>query len=633
MKRWPRVQKYIGGQQVAVALCLLFALYLLFWGKEHDDVFGEERLLNPSFDLGTLHWKQFHWPRSVSILEDSAGGRSLVITPFEGDKGTVTGVHQFVGFPYRDPDPALRFVQTLAIRSQPHSGDPAHFQATFRVALHSKAQDGTYFFLERVMHHPPHNTTWPLEECVRVVSSKPLVFSMVYLLLESESDQVEVHDVSLTYEQEPPQPDKRALRTPWEQAHPCTELVVDAYERFDTYKTVPFYHSTAPRPRPSNRTTTPAALAAVIGQRGQAPPPALPRPVAQAQNASATIVTQLSISRLDRLVSLAAVWDGPISAAVLLSRDPEDAQTLKSFVAKLRQDSALAIHVLFDDGGPYPVNVLRNLALENALTDWVLFLDIDFLPSPRLSSSLRTLIEQNELRPRYLYVVPAFEVDSDTVPDTKEELVRLVKMDKARPIHVRIAPEAHHATDYENWYGVSTLFETHYENHYEPYFVAHRHILPFDARFKGYGWDKVSHMYELAKAKYRIFVLPADYTVHISHPPLWKDNQRAMLTKVWQNWYDFAFEMELKYPPFGFPFAYVRATRLDLLDWADFAHETDKQYVEQPKSLIWLTWKNLFVVFVLCYFCQPTRRCGTLLLSLLVRPFTPGPAKVKDTSV
>ncbi len=37
----------------------------------------------------------------------------------------------------------------------------------------------------------------------------------------------------------------------------------------------------------------------------------------------------------------------------------------------------------------FPVNILRNVALDNALTDWVLLLDVDFVPSLSLYNNSR----------------------------------------------------------------------------------------------------------------------------------------------------------------------------------------------------------------------------------------------------
>ncbi len=37
-------------------------------------------------------------------------------------------------------------------------------------------------------------------------------------------------------------------------------------------------------------------------------------------------------------------------------------------------------HFVYSDGGPYPVNVLRNVAMEYALTDYYILLDVDFRP-------------------------------------------------------------------------------------------------------------------------------------------------------------------------------------------------------------------------------------------------------------
>lgn len=39
----------------------------------------------------------------------------------------------------------------------------------------------------------------------------------------------------------------------------------------------------------------------------------------------------------------------------------------------------------------------------------------------------------------------------------------------------------------------------------------------YDDRFKGYGWDKVSHSYEIHHAGYQFSVYPNDFLIHIYH--------------------------------------------------------------------------------------------------------------------
>ena len=52
---------------------------------------------------------------------------------------------------------------------------------------------------------------------------------------------------------------------------------------------------------------------------------------------------------------------------------------------------------------------------------------------------------------------------------------------------------------------------------FEPYLVLPKTAPPFDNMFLGFGWNKVSHVEEVAAARFNFFVLPDAYIVHTPH--------------------------------------------------------------------------------------------------------------------
>ncbi len=95
-----------------------------------------------------------------------------------------------------------------------------------------------------------------------------------------------------------------------------------------------------------------------------------------------TLVAQLSMDRLHMIELLCQRWNGSLSLALYLS--DAETQQLVSFVrgsSVLRDRRNVGYHVVYREGGLlYPVNALRNVALEAVRTPFVFLSDADFLP-------------------------------------------------------------------------------------------------------------------------------------------------------------------------------------------------------------------------------------------------------------
>eukprot|EP01097_Dermamoeba_algensis_P009424 TRINITY_DN6626_c0_g1_i1.p1 TRINITY_DN6626_c0_g1~~TRINITY_DN6626_c0_g1_i1.p1 ORF type:complete len:681 (-),score=128.84 TRINITY_DN6626_c0_g1_i1:88-2130(-) len=267
-----------------------------------------------------------------------------------------------------------------------------------------------------------------------------------------------------------------------------------------------------------------------------------------------TISTQLTTDRIGRLVSISEAWNGHISAAIYVNNPNEDIFILSNLIqsnSKVKQ--FIDFHLVYANGGLYPANVLRNIALETVKTRYSLLLDIDFVPSQGLyDEALRHI---GQYRSYYIkqvprvYVIAAFEMKSEAPPPkTKTELLQLIKDDKANSIHARLGGEAHKATDYEKWITAEKPYEIQFTAHYEPYLlVENPAAIPlYDERFEGYGHDKECHSYELWLSRYSFLVLPNVFIVHLPHRPAsWKSN--TLWLQVEKNWYTFIYEALLKH--------------------------------------------------------------------------------------
>lgn len=106
----------------------------------------------------------------------------------------------------------------------------------------------------------------------------------------------------------------------------------------------------------------------------------------------------------------------------------------------------------------YPLNVGRNVARETALTHFVFVSDVELYPSPGLVPLFLDMYSRHE-EPKYneVFVLPIFEVTKESrLPDTKAELVEMLKNKTAVLFHARICTTCHAVPKNEEWAQEST---------------------------------------------------------------------------------------------------------------------------------------------------------------------------------
>ncbi|KER29887.1 hypothetical protein T265_03580 [Opisthorchis viverrini] len=253
------------------------------------------------------------------------------------------------------------------------------------------------------------------------------------------------------------------------------------------------------------------------------------------QDADVTLVSQLTFDRIHRVEEIAKRWEGPVSLALYVT--DRDAAILVDFVSRsqlLVNRTNIGYHLVYVDGILYPINKLRNVAMQFAQTKFIFILDVDFIPSPNMYSELKTTIERQVRGPdkatqieRWCLVVPAFETFGEYVqlPETKEALLAQWAQNLVVPFRHEIWTAGHMATDYEKWKNMSDLYEqlisfqVFWSADYEPYIVIPRNVLQFDEHFVGFGWNKASFVMALDALGYRFLVLPNAFILHLPHPP------------------------------------------------------------------------------------------------------------------
>ncbi|EAL73533.1 hypothetical protein DDB_G0268160 [Dictyostelium discoideum AX4] len=170
-----------------------------------------------------------------------------------------------------------------------------------------------------------------------------------------------------------------------------------------------------------------------------------------------SIVTHVPIENMEKIAMIADIWRAPISASVLIKNKNDIDSVYKLIRNSLSVSEFVDFHFLYwnEDSDSiinnnnnniinknkintneednlnyyyYPINSLRNLSLKNSKTDWILTIDIDYLPNYGIYQYLeRTLYTSLQPSKKLInsdlvsFVVPSFQLTSistKTAPTT-----------------------------------------------------------------------------------------------------------------------------------------------------------------------------------------------------------------------
>ncbi|KAK3932404.1 LARGE xylosyl- and glucuronyltransferase 2 [Frankliniella fusca] len=236
-----------------------------------------------------------------------------------------------------------------------------------------------------------------------------------------------------------------------------------------------------------------------------------------------TLVTQLSMDRLQMVELLCQHWEGPISLTLYLS-DAEAQQFLLYALSSqlLSSRKNIGFHIVYKEGNFYPVNLLRNVGLQQVDTPYVFLSDVDFLPMYGLYPTLKKAIQaQNMQNEEKALVIPAFETQRYriTFPKSKAELLHMLDMGTLFTFRYHVWTKGHAPTNFAKWRTATTPYKVQWEPDFEPYIVVRASVPQYDTRFVGFGWNKVSHIMELESLGFQWVVLPNAFMVHMPHAP------------------------------------------------------------------------------------------------------------------
>jgi len=203
-----------------------------------------------------------------------------------------------------------------------------------------------------------------------------------------------------------------------------------------------------------------------------------------------------------------------------------------------------------DRGGSsaYPINRLRNLALDNIDTEFFFYSDVDFVPSNNMHDYLKDFFSANKNSNRFstLYVVPAFEFvgrsgDIKMIPGNKEQLLDMAFSGKVHGFHMDYFASGHNSTNFNHWLNCHSneTYSIKYQYMFEPYVAGSRHSLHrFDDRFRGFGVNKWSWIAEAHFRGYEFVVLCGVFLVHKNHAYDQEKRRISESAQKLQHWYE-----------------------------------------------------------------------------------------------
>eukprot|EP01103_Thecamoeba_quadrilineata_P008913 TRINITY_DN1861_c0_g1_i4.p1 TRINITY_DN1861_c0_g1~~TRINITY_DN1861_c0_g1_i4.p1 ORF type:complete len:295 (-),score=47.63 TRINITY_DN1861_c0_g1_i4:152-1036(-) len=212
-----------------------------------------------------------------------------------------------------------------------------------------------------------------------------------------------------------------------------------------------------------------------------------------------TLLTHFSLKTLPAIIKTLVLWNAPAMAAVYIYDEKEIEKLHKIYQQNQLLRKWVDIHLVFANGTGYPINVLRNEAIFQSRTEFVLMLDPDFLPSPDLSLKLKEAVQQEfSFRERRLrsgevigvvewwkkvLVVAAFEYQVPPaihpfLPSTKSELLHTLHNSIFCPFDPKDCQGCYSPTNYLQYSSTLEPYTIKYQWMYAPHFVVSCHKLP-----------------------------------------------------------------------------------------------------------------------------------------------------------
>lgn len=262
-----------------------------------------------------------------------------------------------------------------------------------------------------------------------------------------------------------------------------------------------------------------------------------------------TLINHVNYDRVHLIERSLTNWYGPVSLAIQVTESQLKGVVDVILNSKVLQERKnITYHLLFNIGPSYPINALREVAQKYASTPYVFDSDIDLIYSNDMHRTLKQDLRELGSIHKMALIIPCMETDSADfkVPDTKEEVVKLMNQDILRQVHVHSYYKGQGQTNYKKWKYATEPYHIEWKNMYEPYTLVETSVVPFDRRFVARFHDKGSRNIELHMNGFKFKVVHNVFSVHMPHP---KNSQNMPhLQKCSKRWYtDWIHEKQKQY--------------------------------------------------------------------------------------
>eukprot|EP00761_Pharyngomonas_kirbyi_P007889 gb/GECH01007900.1/.p1 GENE.gb/GECH01007900.1/~~gb/GECH01007900.1/.p1 ORF type:complete len:343 (+),score=63.29 gb/GECH01007900.1/:1-1029(+) len=250
-------------------------------------------------------------------------------------------------------------------------------------------------------------------------------------------------------------------------------------------------------------------------------------------NITLVIQTDDEEFRIHRIQENIRRWEGPIVIGVSVSPNQgwqnSFVKTIQSFIRNQnRKNVDITIYETEQPKLYFPTNILRNVALSRVYTEFIFYIDVDFIVSKGIYQDLkRNRKQMDRIRTQKIAVIiPAFQFD---VPEAfnnvtnKKDLATAIKKfgaKKVAPFHGKWGLQD--LVQYDKWWRAEAPYNAtvNHKQKYEPYFVTHRSMPRYDERFLGRGCNKIEQVWEMMKTGWRFEVDHRHFICHLPHPKL-----------------------------------------------------------------------------------------------------------------